>query len=81
MQHYRGVHVTLAGVRGLLAPPVGMLGYELPERWRAGAGVHALPIPLGMVTSGAFGFVAMHEERRSAPAAGKRCNQESHDKA
>jgi hypothetical protein len=69
VQHYMGVHVTLTGVRGLIAPPVGMLCHELLERWRPGAGVFALRVPLGMVTSGAFGFVAMREARRSAPAA------------
>jgi MFS family permease len=68
VQHYMGVHVTLTGVRGLFAPPAGMLCYELLERWRTGAGVFALLIPLGMVTSGAFGFVAMRAARRSAPA-------------
>jgi len=68
VQHYMGVHVTLTGVRGLLAPPAGMLCYELLERWRAGSGVIALLIPLGMLISGAFGFVAMREARRSASA-------------
>jgi MFS family permease len=67
VQHYMGVHVTLTGVRGLIAPPVGMLCYELLERWRPGTGVYALLIPLAMVTSGAFGFVAMREARRDAP--------------
>ncbi|MCC7461487.1 MAG: MFS transporter [Gammaproteobacteria bacterium] len=79
VQHYMGVHVTLTGVRGLIAPPAGMLCHELLERWRPGAGVYALLIPLGMVTSGAFGFAAMREARRSAIAAGKSI-QESHDK-
>jgi MFS family permease len=68
VQHYMGVHVTLTGVRGLLAPPAGMLCYELLERWRTGAGVFALLIPLGMLISGAFGFVAMREARRAASA-------------
>jgi hypothetical protein len=68
VQHYMGVHVTLTGVRGLLAPPAGMLCYELLERWRVGAGVLALPLPLGMLTAGAFGFVAMREARKGAPA-------------
>jgi hypothetical protein len=72
VQHYMGVHVTLTGVRGLIAPPVGMFCYELLERWRAGSGVYALLIPLGMVTSGAFGFVAMREARRGTPAADQR---------
>jgi MFS family permease len=64
VQHYMGVHVTLTGVRGLLAPPLGMLCYELLELWRTGSGVFALLIPLGMLVSGALGFVAMREARR-----------------
>ena len=66
VQHYMGVHVTLTGVRGLLAPPLGMGCYELLERVRAGAGVLAMLIPLAMVTAGAFGFVAMRDTRRVA---------------
>jgi MFS family permease len=58
-QHYMGVHVTLTGVRGLLAAPIGMLCYEWLERWRTGLGIAALLIPLIMVTAGAIGFVRM----------------------
>ncbi|HTP38261.1 MAG TPA: MFS transporter [Steroidobacteraceae bacterium] len=56
-QHYMGVHVTLTGVRGLAAPPLGMLAYQLLENRRAGWGVAAMALPLLLVTSGAIGFV------------------------
>jgi hypothetical protein len=54
-----GVHVTLTGVRGLFAAPLGMLCYEWLERTGAGLGIIALLIPLIMVTAGAMGFVRM----------------------
>jgi hypothetical protein len=63
-QHYMGVHVTLTGVRGLIAPPLGMACYELLERLRPGAGTAALLLPLGLVTAGAIGFVRMREAAR-----------------
>jgi len=63
-QHYMGVHVTLTGVRGLIAPPVGMACYELLERVRPGWGTGALLLPLGLVTAGAIGFVKMREITR-----------------
>ena len=58
-QHYMGVHVTLTGVRGLVAPVVGMACYELLETWRPGLGAAAMLLPLGLVIAGAFGFVSM----------------------
>lgn len=58
-QHYMGVHVTLTGVRGLIAAPLGMLCYESLEAVSAGLGIAALLIPLTMVTAGAVGFVRM----------------------
>lgn len=62
-QHYMGVHVTLTGVRGLLAPPLGMLCYEWLESARAGLGIATLLIPFTMVTAGAIGFVRMRAAR------------------
>jgi MFS family permease len=58
-QHYMGVHVTLTGVRGLIAPPLGIACYELLEAGRAGWGTAAMLLPLGLVTAGAIGFVKM----------------------
>jgi hypothetical protein len=58
-QHYMGVHVTLTGVRGGLAPPLGVLAYMVLEAWRRGAGQWALLLPLGLTTMGALGFRRM----------------------
>jgi MFS family permease len=66
-QHYMGVHVTLTGVRGLIAPPLGMACYELLEWERSGWGVAALLLPFGLVTAGAIGFVRMRDSAREDP--------------
>ena len=62
-QHYMGVHVTLTGVRGLIAPPLGMICYELLETQRPQLGVVALLLPVGLVTAGGIGFVRMSRQR------------------
>ncbi len=63
-QHYMGVHVTLTGVRGLIAPALGMTCYELVEwRW-PGWGAAVLLLPLALVTAGALGFVSMQHTMR-----------------
>jgi MFS family permease len=64
-QHYMGVHVTLTGVRGMIAPPLGMLVYELLESMRTGLGVLALLLPIALVTAGGLGFVRMRDARRA----------------
>jgi MFS family permease len=58
-QHYMGVHVTLTGVRGALAPPAGIVLYEWLEALHAGSGKLALILPLALTTIGALGFNAM----------------------
>jgi hypothetical protein len=58
-QHYMGVHVTLTGVRGGLAPPAGVLIYMGLEAWQRGAGRYALIAPLLMTLAGAMGFSRM----------------------
>ena len=63
MQQYMGVNVTLTGMRGLIAPPAGVLAYEWLERQGAGAGRYALLLPLAMTLAGAFGFNQMKGER------------------
>lgn len=59
MQQYMGVNVTLTGVRGLIAPPAGVLVYEWLQDLRPGAGRLCLLLPLAMVTAGAIGFNKM----------------------
>jgi hypothetical protein len=61
-QHYMGVHVTLTGVRGAIAPPLGILFYEGLESLRAGAGRYALLLPLALTVIGAMGFNHMRRE-------------------
>jgi MFS family permease len=58
-QHYMGVHVTLTGLRGGLAPPLGVLAYEALQHWRPGTGSYALVLPLLMTAAGALGFNRM----------------------
>ena len=58
-QHYMGVHVTLTGVRGGLAPPAGVVIYMALEAWHPGAGRFALLAPLLMTAAGAMGFSRM----------------------
>jgi hypothetical protein len=64
-QHYMGVHVTLTGVRGGVAPPLGVLLYMGLEAGHPGAGAFALLLPLAMTLAGALGFNRM---RRQADA-------------
>lgn len=63
-QHYMGVHVTLTGVRGMIAPPLGMLLYGLLERWKPGSGIWSLWLPLAMTAAGAIGFNLMKSEMK-----------------
>ena len=58
-QHYMGVHVTLTGLRGGVAPPLGVLVYMVFEKWRPGFGEWALLLPLLMTAAGALGFNRM----------------------
>ncbi len=55
-QHYMGVHVTLTGLRGGIAPPLGVLVYMGLEGWHRGAGEFALLLPLALTALGALGF-------------------------
>jgi hypothetical protein len=58
-QHYMGVHVTLTGVRGAIAPALGVLLYQWLESLQRGWGRYALLLPLAMTAAGAFGFTLM----------------------
>lgn len=63
MQQYMGVNVTLTGVRGLIAPPAGVLLYEWLEAQGPGTGRLSLLLPLAMTCAGALGFNRMRRER------------------
>jgi hypothetical protein len=59
VQHYMGVNVTLTGMRGLVAPPLGVLAYALLEQRSPGTGRYALLLPMLMTIAGAIGFNRM----------------------
>ena len=62
-----GIHVTLTGVRGLLAPVIGVSLYEILEWLQPGSGAWALALCLSLTCAGAVGFMAM---RRSLEGPG-----------
>jgi hypothetical protein len=62
VQQYMGVNVTLTGLRGLIAPPLGAVVYTLLERRAPGAGRFALLLPLGLTVTGAIGFNRMKHD-------------------
>jgi hypothetical protein len=68
-QHYMGVHVTLTGLRGGVAPPIGVLAYMALEASHAGAGEFALLLPLAMTLAGALGFNRMRRRADAQQAA------------
>jgi hypothetical protein len=61
VQQYMGVNVTLTGMRGLVAPPLGVLAYSWLERRSPGAGRYALLLPMTMTMAGAIGFNRMRQ--------------------
>lgn len=54
--HYMGVHVTLNGVRGLLAPIVAVTIYESLRAWRPGAEHWVFAFSVVLCAAGAMGF-------------------------
>ena len=70
-QHYMGVHVTLTGLRGGVAPPIGVLAYMGLEASHPGAGEFALLLPLAMTLAGALGFNRMRRRAEAQQAAAR----------
>jgi len=60
---YMALHVTLTGMRGLVAPPLTIGLYYLFEAGRPHAGPYALLLPLALVLDGARRFHLMHRAR------------------
>ena len=58
---YMGVHMMLTGIRGLLAPVIGVSLYEILEALDAGSGAWTLALCLALTLIGALGFVAMRD--------------------
>jgi hypothetical protein len=62
---YMGVHVTLTGIRGLIAPFLGVGIYQLLEHWKPGTGVWTFAPCLALNSLGAFGFILMWRDMES----------------
>lgn len=65
---YMGTHVTLTGIRGLIAPLTGVWMYQLLNSYYPGAGRFVLAFPLLVTTFGALGFVRMSRDMRQRNA-------------
>lgn len=61
---YMGIHVTLTGLRGLLAPLLGVLVYQQLERTGPGLGRWVLLFPFMLTLGGAVTFVVLARLRR-----------------
>lgn len=61
---YMGIHVTLTGIRGLLAPLIGIALYQGLEHLQAGAGRFVLLFPFALTLSAAITFVILARGRR-----------------
>ena len=66
---YMALHVTLTGLRGLVAPPLTIALYHLLAAMRTGLGPVALLLPLLLVVAGARRFHVMHRLQVAANAA------------
>ncbi|MEE4295089.1 MAG: MFS transporter [Wenzhouxiangella sp.] len=61
---YMGIHVTLTGLRGLLAPLAGVLVYQTLEAQGPGLGRWVLVFPFALTLGGAITFVILARLRR-----------------
>jgi hypothetical protein len=57
---YMALHVTLTGLRGLVAPPLTIAAYHVLDSIHAGAGPFALGLPFALIVTGAWRFQEMH---------------------
>ncbi|NKI34311.1 hypothetical protein HFP89_03945 [Wenzhouxiangella sp. XN79A] len=61
---YMGIHVSLTGVRGLIAPVVGVALYQALERREPGLGRYVLVFPALLTLAGAVTFGVLAGKRR-----------------
>ncbi len=64
-QDYMSIHVTLTGLRGLIAPFAGVALYNYLEHQQAGAGAYTFVVTLAITTCGALGFYYLYTRLRS----------------
>jgi hypothetical protein len=60
---YMALHVTLTGVRGLLAPPVAILAYYGLRRLSPGLETWSMVLPVGLIVAGAWQFTALRRDQ------------------
>ncbi len=60
---YMAVHVSLTGLRGLIAPLIGMGFYQWLESVQVGYGKFALFLPLSLTTTGGILFTYFNRQR------------------
>jgi hypothetical protein len=63
---YMALHVTLTGLRGLVAPPLVIAAYHALESVQRGLGPYALLVPVLLVLLGARRFQLMHRDQSVA---------------
>jgi len=61
---YMGIHVTLTGIRGLLAPLIGVAAYQYLEGLDVGLGRWVMVLPFSLTLGGAITFVVLARLRR-----------------
>lgn len=67
---YMAIHVTLTGIRGLVAPLVGVAFYQYLAGFAPERAAWALLLPLALSFAGSLWFVVLNRERRlSEPSA------------
>jgi hypothetical protein len=66
---YMALHVTLTGLRGLVAPPLTIGAYHALDWIHGGWGAFALAIPFALVLTGARRFERMRRQRAAVGAA------------
>ena len=62
------LHVTLTGLRGLVAPPAAILVYYALQRMRPGTEPGVMLLPVALIVYGAWQFTAMRGSIANAGA-------------
>ena len=60
---YMSIHVTLTGIRGLIAPLLGVAFYQYLAAWDSSLGPWALALPFALSLAGSLWFVYLNRER------------------
>jgi len=64
---YMGVHVTLTGLRGLIAPILGIQLYTSLEHFKPGSGSFVFLLSISIIITGALGFLLLGRTLQARP--------------